>query len=61
MSSAAQSQPGMRDVNTRKVHTMSRSSRSRSARSAVTGRYVTAATAARHPRTTITENRSCGR
>lgn len=48
--------PGMRDVDTRKVHTMSRSSRSRSARSAITGRYVIAATAARHPRTMITEN-----
>ena len=34
----------MRNVNTRKVHTMSRSSRSRSARSAITGRYVIAAT-----------------
>ena len=25
-------------------------------RSAITGRYVTSATAARHPRTTVTEN-----
>ncbi|QJY51151.1 hypothetical protein [Pseudonocardia broussonetiae] len=33
---------------------MSRSSRSGSARSAISGRYVTAATAARHPRTTVT-------
>lgn len=33
---------------------MSRSSRTGSARSAITGRYVTAATAARHPRTTVT-------
>lgn len=33
---------------------MSRSPRSGSARSAITGRFVTAATAARHPRTTVT-------
>lgn len=32
----------------------SRSSSSGHARSAITGRYVTAATAARHPRTTVT-------
>ncbi|BBG01239.1 MULTISPECIES: hypothetical protein [Pseudonocardia] len=33
---------------------MSRSPRSGSARSAITGRYVTATAAARHPRTTVT-------
>ena len=33
----------------------SRSSSSGHARSAITGRYVTAATAARHPRTTVNE------
>jgi hypothetical protein len=35
---------------------MARSSSRGHARSAITGRYVTKATAARHPRTTVTEH-----
>lgn len=42
---------------------MARSSRSGSSRSSITGRFVRAATAARHPRTTVTSaggNRATG-
>ena len=38
----------------------SRSSNSGHARSAITGRYVTGATAARHPRTTVTTTAGAG-
>jgi hypothetical protein len=53
------SRPGIDDTNKEGRPVMARSPRTSSshsgtARSAITGRYVTPATAARHPRTTVT-------